>query len=303
MKFTSSVSGTVGGVRFFRGAQDTGTQSGELWTSTGQLLATATFANESASGWQQVNFSTPVTISANTVYVVSYHTTSPYLAYTGNEFSSSVTNGPLQAPAQGTDGNNGVYAYGSTPIFPTSYNGQAPYYWVDVVFSPAAATIPLAPTGLGVAGMTSSSVSLAWAASSGATSYVILRETSGGQSYAQIGTSTTTTFTDSTAAPNTTYSYEVEAVSTAGSEPAHCFGQCDDSCRRNDLQLLGGAGQSERLHRFHLGRRRVGTQVHQRCRRLYHRSPLLQRLASQRRSNRRIVEQHGPASGHRDFHQ
>ena len=217
MEFTSSVSGTVTGVRFYKGSQDTGTQSGELWSSTGQLLATATFTNESASGWQQVNFSTAVAISANTVYIVSYHTTSPYLAYTPNEFASSITNGSLTAPAEGIDGNNGVYAYGSTPTFPTSYNGQAPYYWVDVVFSPAAATVPAVPTGLAVTNTTSSSVSLAWAASSGATSYVILRETSGGQSYAQIGTSTTTSFTDTTAAPNTTYSYQVEAVSTAGS--------------------------------------------------------------------------------------
>ena len=41
---------------------------------SGTLLASATFTNESASGWQQVNFSNPVPITAGTTYVASYHT-------------------------------------------------------------------------------------------------------------------------------------------------------------------------------------------------------------------------------------
>ena len=45
-----------------------------LWSSTGARLATATFANETASGWQQVSFATPVAVTANTVYIASYHT-------------------------------------------------------------------------------------------------------------------------------------------------------------------------------------------------------------------------------------
>ncbi len=64
LKFTSEVFGTVTGVRFYKAAANTGTHIGSLWSSTGTLLATATFTNETASGWQQVNFSTPVQISA-----------------------------------------------------------------------------------------------------------------------------------------------------------------------------------------------------------------------------------------------
>src|SRR5690606_24191349 len=37
MKFTSSVAGSVVGVRFYKGLQDTGTHTGSLWTSTGTL--------------------------------------------------------------------------------------------------------------------------------------------------------------------------------------------------------------------------------------------------------------------------
>ena len=70
MKFTASVAGPVTGVRFYKQTWMNGyLHVGHLWSSTGALLATATFTNESAYGWQQVSFASPVTIQANTVYV------------------------------------------------------------------------------------------------------------------------------------------------------------------------------------------------------------------------------------------
>ena len=74
VKFQTDAAGLITGIRFYKGASNTGTHIGNLWTSTGQLLATATFSNETASGWQQVNFDTPVSITPNTTYVASYHT-------------------------------------------------------------------------------------------------------------------------------------------------------------------------------------------------------------------------------------
>ena len=73
VKFRSDVSGTITGIRFYKSAANTGTHIGNLWSSTGTLLATATFTNETASGWQTVTFSPAVSITANTVYVASYH--------------------------------------------------------------------------------------------------------------------------------------------------------------------------------------------------------------------------------------
>ena len=73
VKFKSDVAGTITGIRFYKAAANTGTHVGNLWTSNGTLLATATFTNETASGWQQVLFATPVAIASNTVYVASYH--------------------------------------------------------------------------------------------------------------------------------------------------------------------------------------------------------------------------------------
>ena len=73
MKFEAMSTGVITGVRFYKGGANTGTDLADLWTANGTLLATATFTNETASGWQQVNFSTPVVVQANTEYVVSYY--------------------------------------------------------------------------------------------------------------------------------------------------------------------------------------------------------------------------------------
>ena len=82
------------------------------------------------AGWQELDFSTPVTITAGTTYVASYHTNAGHYAITSNGLASAVTNGPLTALASG-----GVYAYGSGNVFPSnSFN--ASNYWVDVVYSP-----------------------------------------------------------------------------------------------------------------------------------------------------------------------
>jgi PKD repeat protein len=134
VKFRADRDGMVTGVRFYKSSTNTGTHVGSLWTSSGALLARATFSGESASGWQQVNFSKPVAIKANTVYVVSYHTNTGHYAGDNDYFANAgVDRGPLHALRNGASGGNGVYAYGSTPAFPR-YSYQSSNYWVDVVF-------------------------------------------------------------------------------------------------------------------------------------------------------------------------
>ncbi len=133
MKFRSNIAGHITGIRYFKSSQNTGTHLGHLWTSGGTLLASATFGGESSSGWQQVNFASPVAITANTTYVASYYTPTGFYAGDNNYFASSVTNGPLTALANGVDGGNGVYRYG-TSGFPTD-TFQSSNYWVDVVFA------------------------------------------------------------------------------------------------------------------------------------------------------------------------
>jgi hypothetical protein len=135
VKFKSDVAGTITGIRFYKASTNTGTHIGTLWSSNGTKLATATFTGETASGWQQVNFATPVAISANTVYVASYHTNVGHYGFDEYYFATAgVDNPPLHALADGVSGGNGVYRYGSNSIFPNQ-SWHASHAWVDVVFS------------------------------------------------------------------------------------------------------------------------------------------------------------------------
>ena len=133
VKFKSDVAGTITGIRFYKAMANTGAHVGSLWTSTGTLLATATFTNETASGWQQILFATPVAIASNTIYVASYHANGGHYSADLNYFLTGVDHPPLHALANGVSGGNGVYAYGASSVFPNqTYN--AANYWVDVVF-------------------------------------------------------------------------------------------------------------------------------------------------------------------------
>ena len=134
MKFTSTKSGKITGIRFYKAAGNTGVHIGDLWSSTGTLLASATFSGETASGWQQVNFSTPVQIQAGQTYIASYHSTTGY-SFTDYYFAhvgAGLTNGSLTAIGNGLDG---VFGYGSDPTFPSTVSfANSDNFWVDVVF-------------------------------------------------------------------------------------------------------------------------------------------------------------------------
>ena len=142
VKFTTSINGFITGVRFYKGTGNTGTHVGNLWSAGGALLARATFSAETASGWQQVNFASPVPVTANTVYVASYYAPAGNYAADLNYFATSgVSNGPINLLSTGAAGGNGVYNYSSTTTFPSStYN--ATNYWVDIVFSDTGTTPP-----------------------------------------------------------------------------------------------------------------------------------------------------------------
>ncbi len=115
IKFQSNVDGYITGLRFYKSATNIGTHVGNLWTAGGTLLASVTFTNETASGWQYQPLSAPVAITANTTYVVSYHTnvgrySTDVSYFAGSGFDSY----PLRALADGENGGNGVYRYGAS---------------------------------------------------------------------------------------------------------------------------------------------------------------------------------------------
>ncbi|WZF20529.1 DUF4082 domain-containing protein [Nostoc sp. UHCC 0302] len=136
VKFRSDVSGFITGIRFYKSTTNTGDHVGTLWSSNGTQLATAAFTSETASGWQQVNFTTPVAITANTTYIASYHTNvGRYSVDEGYFASTAVDNPPLHALSNGSSGGNGVYKYSAVSAFPNSTFSSS-NYWVDIVFSP-----------------------------------------------------------------------------------------------------------------------------------------------------------------------
>ncbi len=155
VKFRSDNAGYITALRFYKGSANTGTHIGHIWSSTGTLLGTATFTNETDSGWQQVSFSSPIPIAAHTTYVASYFAPSGHYSIDPNYFTTSgVDNAPLHALANGTDGANGVFVNSSDPSFPiNSFNSSN--YWVDVVYTvPQPRTISGTISGPNVAGTT-----------------------------------------------------------------------------------------------------------------------------------------------------
>jgi hypothetical protein len=129
MAFTPSVAGQVTAIRFYKGTGNTGTHTGSLWTADGTRLATVTFTDETASGWQSATLPTPVVLSPGQTYVVSYYAPNGHFSVTGGFFANGRSSGPLTAPAA----NNGRYRYGWGGGFPAaSWNSSN--YFVDVEF-------------------------------------------------------------------------------------------------------------------------------------------------------------------------
>jgi PKD repeat protein len=136
MRFVARTAGAIVGIRFFKGPENTGVHSGQLWTTAGELLASASFTHESASGWQVVRFPSPVRIEAGTALVASYHAPRGRYAVDTGYFAKGVANSALHAPASTSREPNGRLSYGATPAFPSAAGKQA-NYWVDVLFVPA----------------------------------------------------------------------------------------------------------------------------------------------------------------------
>lgn|GEM_PF-5244683 len=133
-RFYSEVAGTVTGIRFYKEPGMASTHTGHLWDNAGHLLASVTFQNETATGWQVAALASPVTIAPNTPYVVSYHITGGPFAYNQSQLAASgIDTPPLHIFQDGVTGSNGVFTTGNTLAYPTG-TWSSTNYWADVVF-------------------------------------------------------------------------------------------------------------------------------------------------------------------------
>jgi hypothetical protein len=139
--FSPTRNGRITAIRFHKGTGNAGTHVGTIWSSTGQQLATATFTNETPTGWQSAILSQPLAVTAGTSYVVSYLAPQGHYSNTPGYFASAVTRGDLTAPA----GKNGRFLYGAPGGFPV-YDYGSTNYFVDVAFVADAPVVTLEDT-------------------------------------------------------------------------------------------------------------------------------------------------------------
>ena len=131
--FSADMNGLISGVRFYKGASNSGSHTVSLWSAAGNLLASAQVTQESAAGWQEAAFSAPVSVTAGTSYIVSYRAPNGRYAYTADGLAAPIVKAPLSTPA-----NAGRYTYGtSAPLSTSSAN-----YYVDPVFTVDASVLP-----------------------------------------------------------------------------------------------------------------------------------------------------------------
>lgn len=137
VKFYSTQAGSISGIRFYRGATNSAGYVVKLFSGAGARLAQARSTGDTCTVpcWEQINFSAPISIAANTTYIAAYYTSNGRYAGDNNGLTNGKTSTPLIAPASAQSGGNGVYTY-STGFPNQTY--KATNYWVDIAFTPSA---------------------------------------------------------------------------------------------------------------------------------------------------------------------
>jgi subtilisin-like proprotein convertase family protein len=120
----------------------------------------------------------------------------------------------------------------------SSTNTQKENVGFAVVDFGTACTPPPVPTGVTATAVSETQINVAWTASAGATSYNVLRSTTSGGPYTQVGTSATTSFSNTGLTCNTTYYYVVQAVGACASGNSAQASATTSACSGGGNQVL-----------------------------------------------------------------
>lgn len=213
MEFRSTAPGAITHIRYWRAPSETGTHIGRIWSLGGAVLASVTFTGETASGWQQQALAVPLSIAANTSYIVTVNCNTHYVA-SNNGLLASITNGPLFTVANGSNGR-----YGPPNQLPTqSYENSN--YFRDVVFT---GNLPSAPTNFNTARNSATSATLTWTDNAATEDgYLIERSTDGGATWqgADLAAANATSLTLTNLAPGYAHRFRLTATSPVGASPS-----------------------------------------------------------------------------------
>jgi hypothetical protein len=227
VRFKADLDGTITGVRFYKATANIGTHIGNLWSTNGTLLARGTFAGESASGWQQLTFSTPVDITAGTTYVASYYAPRGHYSQSAEYYyapspvgGNTLDSPPLHAISSNYGGSNGVFTYAGATTFPSSTE-DGENFAVDVAFTPK---LPPGPVGTPTAtpGPGGATVSFAAPATGGPPTRYVVTPFIGSTAQAPtnaVGSPPSASVKVSGLDPATSYTFKVQAANGSGSGP------------------------------------------------------------------------------------
>jgi hypothetical protein len=148
MKFTVDKAMKLTGLRFYKDAGETGTHVGRLWNASGTQVGSATFAGETASGWQRATLASPVTLTANATYTVSVGLNRRFVMTAGG-LSAQIDSGPLHSVTT----TNGVFG-NAAGTFPAQSYASSNYFVDPVVSNTTSSTAPTLTSRTPVSGAT-----------------------------------------------------------------------------------------------------------------------------------------------------
>lgn len=173
----------------------------------------------------KINLNAPINVSANPSsgsIIINWSPVSGAVRY--HVYRATSSSGPYSQVGTVTSSPYTDYnvVAGQTYYYKvTAYNGtmessQSPYASAKIDLNPPSSVSALVVVPS--TNSTSNSIIVVWAAVGGVTGYKVYRSTSSGGSYSQVGSSTSTSYTDNNLSNGTTYYYKVSATTSTGVE-------------------------------------------------------------------------------------